>query len=207
MQFRQKCYSFAPPVSLKTTFDFGDEELTYTVDNAKQKQGASVAYRNIPTMMSYSKAKSWQTMYVYVFFVVFCALIWAYSRITGETRLVAVLPVPAIACLIYTSCVFFQKRAGISTIYMAQPNPSILIIEDKNCRTILEEIHKRRKEQLRKKFAEVDFDKPYYEEAQKFRNLREQEIITEQEYQYARQKIAAMKEKSAPVLPGEIRLN
>jgi 50S ribosomal subunit-associated GTPase HflX len=86
-------------------------------------------------------------------------------------------------------------------------NPVLIVLQDAQQQTILDEIMKRRLEAMKKKLAQVDFNRPYYEEARKFNWLREEGVITEQEYRHARQKIAAMRGKAGSPPPGMGSMN
>jgi hypothetical protein len=189
----------------KTTFDFGEEELTYTFDNSRSKVGSSIAYHKIPGRTSYRRVKLWWLKYVTVFYLTFCAVMaWYYTGRNDMETLIGTLYASTVAFLIVLLNALLLRHGGMTSFRL---NPVLIVLQDAQQQTILDEIMKRRLEAMKKKLAQVDFNRPYYEEARKFNWLREEGVITEQEYRHARQKIAAMRGKAGSPPPGMGSMN
>jgi len=196
--FKQKRSSY------RTSFSFGDDELTYSFDNSRAKVGSSVPYHKIPGLTSYREVKLWWLKYVAVFTVTSCVIAALhYWRIGDMEVLAGILYIASL--LFLCACLFalLRRHGGITSIPL---DPILFVLNDRQQGTILEEIHKRRLEAMSKKLAQVDFNKPYFEEARKFKWLREEGAISEQEYKAARQKIAAVRDKTGmpPPEPGKV---
>jgi hypothetical protein len=195
---------------LQTSFDFGDDELTYSFTDSRRKVGTSIRYSKISEQILYVKAKRWAFLYVPVFCAGVYLILGIYSLLVVKDVLFLyeapiLLTVFPLMFMLYR---LSNKPIGTFIIRThSATNLPIQILDDKKHSAILNEIEKRRKEQIRQEFAQVDFNKPYYEELKKFNWLKEQEIISEQEYQQARQKIAIMRGNTSPPPPGEIRMN
>jgi len=177
----------------KTTFEFGDEELTYTFDNSRAKAGGTVAYHKIPGRMTYREIKLWWVKYAFVSYAVLCLIAgFSYGSVEGWEALpgTAVMALPA---FVFIAVLLMRKPTALTAISV---NPVLFIIHDSRHQAILDEIMKRRAEMMKKKLAQVDFNTPYYEETRKFNWLKEEGIITEPEYRHARQKISVMRDKA-----------
>lgn len=187
MKFRQK-RSFN-----KTSFEFGEEELTYTFDNSRTKVGSSIAYHKLPGRTNYREIKMWWLKYVAVSYLTFCGLIaFYYMGINDMQMLIGILYVATMAFLVICLYALVFRRGGMTSMLL---NPVLYILRDGQRQAILDEIMKRRLVMMKKKLAQIDPSRPYYEEAGKFSWLREEGVITEQEYRLIREKIAAMRGK------------
>src|ERR1700733_5103088 len=87
MQFQQKNFR------LKTTFDFGDQELTYTFEDRKKKVGASIPYFKIIDRVMYSRKMGRRRLCALVFcieaFLIFAVLFFLVAK--GNSKSLDVL--------------------------------------------------------------------------------------------------------------------
>jgi hypothetical protein len=204
MQFKQKqglCRAF---------FDFGEEELTYSFDNSRVKAGGAVPYHKIPNRAAFREIKMWWFRYVAVFVVtawVLAALHFLRMNDVADLIVVSYAAVLFLLCALLIA--LLRRNRRVTHIVLEPSDPILYVLHDGQQNAILDEIAKRRLEMMRRKFGQVDFNRPYFEEAAKFKWLKEQGVISEQECRHARQQIAAMREKTAMLRPepGPARFN
>lgn len=176
---------------LRTSLDFGEEELTYTFDNSRTRVGSSIPYHEIPGRTNYREVRMWWLRYVLVFYLTFCVVtIIYYSSINSMEALSTIVYVATLGFLMVWLLALLRRQGGMTSFRL---DTAIIVLHDGQQQAILDEIMKRRLDAMRKKLAHVDFNRPYYEEAARFGRLKEEGVITEQEYRNARQKIAAMR--------------
>jgi hypothetical protein len=197
MKFRQKKGRY------KTSFEFGEEDLTYTFDSGT-KVGSTVPYHKIPERTGYREVRPWWLKYFTVFYLTLCAITIIYYMSLND--LDGLFRTVYFATLIFlcVCLVGLRRRGGGMTSFPL--NPALVILHDGQQQAIINEIMKRRLAMMKIKVAQVDSNRPYYEEAGKFSWLKEEGVISEQEYREARKKIAAMRDKAAhaPHNPGHL---
>jgi transcription elongation factor GreA-like protein len=88
---------------------------------------------------------------------------------------------------------YSYRHGGVTVLAV---NPEIVILHDGQQEAIVEEIMKRRRLMMKSKMAQVDTHQPYYEEASKFSWLKEEEVVSQEEYAQACEKIAVMRDKA-----------
>jgi hypothetical protein len=190
----------------RAVFDFGEDELTYSFDNSRVKAGSTVPYHKVPNRTAYREIKMWWFRYT----VVFAMTAWAlamlhFSYVNDIADLARVSYATALFLLCALLIALSRRNRGVTYITL---DPVLYVLHDGQQKAILDEIVKRRLDMMKKKLAQVDFNHPYFEEARKFKLLREEGVINDQEYRYARQQIAAMRDKTGMMMsPGPWKIN
>lgn len=179
----------------KTRFVFGDSELTYSFDDSLVRSGGTISYSEIPAFTVCREKKTWWLRYVIVFIVVYCAVTGSHYWHIGDME--TFLNVAYSAGMGFLAACLFALLKGSSriTCFIAA-DPEICVLHNGQENAILDEIARRRIEAIRKKRAHVNFNQTYYEEAEKFKWLREEGIIDEYEYQQARRQIMTLRAKT-----------
>ena len=162
--------------------------------------GSTVAYHKVPDRMNYREMKRWWLPYAAIFYGSVCIITGeCYADSNNIAMLYGSIYFLTLLFLGISLAALHYHAGGMTSIPL---NPPILVLHDAKGPVIIAEIMEaRRQEMMKAKLARVDFNRPYYEEAGKFSWLREEGIISEQEYRAARQKIAAMRDKAAPFSP------
>ncbi|HTK84410.1 MAG TPA: hypothetical protein VL625_04930 [Patescibacteria group bacterium] len=192
MQFTQKALFFH-----RNAFDFGERMLTYRIDDEKASAGFSVLYENI------SPEKSLQSY-----------------REKAPIYLGLILLVSAVACLLIGpsahnpqvstalgwafviagwGSLLVGRFARFDSTVIGTPQGRILVFDREGKDQIVAEIYRRRKDEIRRKYLEVDFLNDPQHEIAKYKWLKGEGIVSEQEFEAAIGKItAARSERSGP---------
>ena len=184
----------------KTRFVFGEEELAYTFDNFHTKVGGAIAYHKIPDRMTYREIKMWWLQYVALLYGLYLSLLCLYCLDTGDwSRLVVAAYFATLSFLCAMLLARMLYHGGISTFPL---KPPLAVLHDGQQEEIFREIRKNRRLHMKLKLAKIESDRPYYEEANKFSRLREEGVISEEEYTEAGRKIEALRDKQLKYPPG-----
>lgn len=176
-----------------TRFEFGAEELTYMFDSGG-KAGSAVPYHKIPHRPAFREVRLWWLKYAALSYLVFCAIIVLYYQSAPDIeRPVHILYYATLAFLVLCFAGLRLRTPGMTSFAL---DPPLVILQDRQADAILSEIMKRRSAMMRAKLAVVDTSRPCYEESAKFSWLREEAIISDEEYRDARHKITAMRDRS-----------
>lgn len=171
------------------SFEFGERELTYTFDNARSKAGGIVPYHKLPERWSFREVRLWWFRYVAVFYLTLCTLTTtAYMGVGDIEMAVGALYVATMMFLVV--CLWALLRMPVATTTFAL-NPPLVVLHNRKFDEVMEELSLRRREGMRRKLMEVNLTRPYYEEAGKFSWLREEGVVSEEEYQQARAQLVA----------------
>lgn len=184
MRFSQKAFLFN-----RTNFEFGPKKLSVYVDDGRLKVGFSVPYHEVGTHKS---IKSFPERAVFrLSLAVTLAACVSYASIYlhspyGPTTLSGVIAVVgALMCFASRYAQFDATQIPIAS------GNTILIFQDSQHHSIMSEIYKRRKAEMLRLYGEVDTLAPPQLELKKFRWLKEEGVVSEQEFEEARQKIDA----------------
>ncbi|HTK84411.1 MAG TPA: hypothetical protein VL625_04935 [Patescibacteria group bacterium] len=186
----------------KTTLDFGPERLDHTFSYFNNRSGASIKYEQIPLEWRLSGRKNWRAKYISAGFACFGIVMG--TAIMGEqsernihamqSGLTFMATCLACAVLLY----FFERVFRPSTEFTVIPaKPEIRIIHDGREKEIEAEILKHRRDALRAKLMNIDPLNAPGTESRKFRWLREENIITDEEYANAVLKLAGARTDEA----------
>jgi len=188
LTFKQKSGRF------ETYFDFLEDGLTYRFDDSKLRVGGTIPYHQLAGRTCYSETKAWKCHYAVALIAIVILGMGLHSLALHEWS--CVLTTAKLGCFAFIGCLtsWRHERRRITTIPC---QPRIVILHDKQRQTILDEIMRRRVAALKVKSARVDTSEPYYVEAQKFEWLLQEGIVSEWEYQEARQTIAAAMRKNS----------
>lgn len=190
MNFKQKRSIY------RTTFDFGADALDFTFSFYNNRRGGTVPYDQIPLGWKYSERKGWRAKYVSAAFVLFgvvggTAIMEQYSArapdaIKGGLTFMGICF--AVAVILYAADRLLRPSTGFTLI---PAKHEIRVIHDGQYQTIVDEITKRRHDLLRRKHIPIDPLNATGAESRKFRWLREEGVISEQEYTDAITRLAA----------------
>ena len=190
MNFRQKRGIY------KTTFEFGADALDFTFSFYNNRRGGTVPYDQIPLGWKYSERKGWRAKYFSAGFILFgivggSAIMEEYSSRAPDAReggMIFMAFCFFLAAVIYVADRLVRPSTGFTLI---PAKHEIRVIHDAQYQTIIDEITRRRHDLLRRKHAQVDPLNATGAESRKFRWLREEGVISEQEYTEAIARLAA----------------
>ncbi len=190
MNFKQKRGIY------KTTLDFGTDALDSTFSFYNNRRGGTVPYDQIPLGWKYTERKGWRAKYFSAGFALFgivggCAIMAEQSPRAPEAHqggMIFMAICFAAALVVYVTDRLVRPPAGFTLIPATH---EIRVIHDKQYQTIIDEILKRRHDALRRKHAAIDPLNATGAESRKFRWLREEGVVTEQEYNDAITRLAA----------------
>ncbi|MEZ5690193.1 MAG: hypothetical protein R3D71_00825 [Rickettsiales bacterium] len=196
MLFKQTNNKYFPSY-YKTELKFEDNELEYSFTEDGKKVGNSISYDLIPDRVLFKLEKPFHLFkYIFICYISFIIIIISYDLLFAglSSKFLYASTLITSALFIYNFFQYIYKKP--TAISYIQTHPLIAIIHDGQQKIILGEINKRRYESRRKKEIKVNFDKPYYKESIRFKWLREDGIISEEELLDARKKIAAMRNRT-----------
>jgi len=198
LTFKQKSGKF------DTCFEFGEDGLSYRFDDSKVRVGGTIPYQQLPGRTCYSETKAWKCHYSLALIAIVVLGMGLHSLALHEWS--CVLTTAKFGSFAFVGCLtsWRYERRRI-TIFPCQLR--IVVLHDKQRQKIIDEIMMRRVAALKAKSARVDSSEPYYVEAQKFEWLLREGIVSEWQYQEARQRIAAMRNNSGGVDPKPASVN
>ena len=193
--FKQKKFSN------KTTFEFGDETLTYTVEDKGGGGDFSFYYSDFPqnSTMKIEKngwLKNVGLIWVAIGVLQLCIAIGTQSSLSGK----------GFWLFIGLICLVVYRIAITKYSVFRLENGTVYIIKDKKHDKIIEEIYDRRKKQLLLWYGEINTDNDAENEIAKFRWLQNQNVISKEE---ADKKIAEIElsHTASQEVPGGGQLN
>ena len=182
MQFQQAALLYS-----RTKFDFQDKELLYTINGETQMVRFAVPYQDIGVNKSIERFVEKGSRY---FGLAILAAAFVGYIVTGQSHAASDLVFFVFTILGWGLLLFARlyARYDATKIPVSSKN-NLIIIHDDQHQTIVDEIYKRRKLAFRQLYAEVDMLNHPEAEIKKFLWLKDQDIISPQEFSDARQKI------------------
>lgn len=168
--------------SNKTTFEFENETLKYTVEDKGGAGDIIFSYADFPQKSSMKIEKNGWLRNV--------GLIWVLLGVFQlGTAIAAQSPLAGKGFwfLLGLMCLLMYRIAITKYSVFSMENGTVYIIKDKKHDEILEEINERRKKQLLLWYGEVNIDNDAENEIAKFKWLQSQNVISKEE---AEEKIA-----------------
>lgn len=182
----------------KAVFEFGEEKLTHSIKRGSGTRKFSVHYAAIPLQDIYevTERNSWYRSAGIFWIVLGCLQMFYGFQSDGGVKIsfwfllgIVFIGVYLIATTSYT---IFQPEAG-----------NIFIIKDRQHDTIIDELKRRRKQQVLARYGEIDYSNSHQEELNKFQWLFDQEILSEEEFSAIKQKILLVGKTSRQLDNGE----
>ncbi len=169
----------------KFTFSFGQETFNYAYEGSAGKGDIDIYYGNLPKKCSESIEQNEWLRNVGFLWIVIGVFQSAYGSFTKGT-----FYLDPMWLLIGGGCLAWAIMSKVTyTIYRVEEG-NILIIQDKQHDIIVNELLKRRKEQLLSWYADINMENELASEINKFKWLAEQEVLSEDE---SKQKIEEVK--------------
>lgn len=189
MKFAQKKF-----LCHKTTFEFGEQRLIYTCEMEEEKFGFSIPYENIyKGWTTHDVVEKWPLMTGCVLAVgmLICAVLmkvaparWGITEISETLFYVlATITLPLMVT---------ERIMRFDTTLIPTMLGNIIVFHDPQHGAITAEIEKRQKTAFRRRYADVDMLNDPHTEIAKFRFLKEEDYISEEEFKTA---IRTIKEK------------
>ncbi len=173
MKFTQKRHFF-----VSTHFDFKDDKLEFLIKDVRQDYGFSIHYDDIDSKKSFTTLKEkWPSAFsavAYIFFVLDVFWISKGFSPVGQGMLATAILFMAIGS-------FFKVDATLIPTEMG----NIVILPDKNHDKIVSEIFSRRRDVLKNIYGIVNPLNHPENEINRFRWLRDEDIITPSEFEAA----------------------
>jgi hypothetical protein len=168
----------------KVAFDFGDKALTYTIEDERNRVGLSVLYEAIEGEKSLQNYR--EKLPVYLGLLLDAAALLALVMLQGVYS-----PLVWIFAVLGTACLIVGRYTRFDATVMTTPLGKILVFDREHKQEIIDEIDRRRRAEIRRKYGEIDFLNDPKTEIGKYRWLKAQKIISEQEFNDAIAKISA----------------
>ncbi|MFC1896381.1 hypothetical protein ACFL0Q_06940 [Thermodesulfobacteriota bacterium] len=171
MELKQRKYSNA------TTFNFENDTLKYTTKNQGSSSTYKLFYGEIPLERNELEERNPWFRNVGIFLVCL-GILQLYSLFTGDEgfKLPIWLILGAVCFIVY-----WIGRTSYTTLPAKYGN--VFVIKDRYHDEILDELYKRRKDQLLLWYGDINFENEPESEIEKFRWLHEQEVIDEAEFE------------------------
>ncbi len=170
--------------SNRATFSFGESQLKYTIKDSGGSQSFSIDYGSIPAEVGEREERNAWFRNVGIFWIAI-GVLQIGARFTEQGRLKgSIWFTLGILCFI----VYWAAKTRYSVINTDKG--LIFIIKNKQHDQVMNELDARRKRQWRQLYGEVDLTNDLAREIEKFRWLKENNVISEAEYNEAVIKIA-----------------
>lgn len=165
--------------SNQATFFFGKDELKYTIKDSSGTQSFSVEYGSIPKDMNELEEQNPWYRNMGIFWVSIGTLqiamrFFESGHLKGSMWITLGLP-----------CLLLYMLAKTKYSVINTEDGRIFIIQNKQHDRILDELNKRRISQWRQWYADVNLSNESAKEIGKFEWLRDQNVISKDEYQDA----------------------
>lgn len=163
-------------LTVKTRFEFGDEELTYSIEHKGSKGSFKVKYAEIPPPASQLLERQEWLRNIGVIWVVLGLFFMFRAYVNGASLSgQGFWPMLGVFCLIA-----YQATLVRLTVFKTG-HGLLCVIQDKRYKQIVGEITSRKNAQLIKLFGEINRENDPEMEVRKFNWLREQGALTEEE--------------------------
>jgi len=196
---------------VRAEFEFAPDALVHSYAIRGNRRGGTTPYEQIPLAWKYAKARAWKLKYFSAAGGLAGLVAGAYALeaipAPGQawlTALVALAICNLVGILSFFADPFARSRAGMTIIPVKN---EIRILDDGRCPAILDEIRKRRLAAMRLKLGAVDPFAAPGAESRKFRWLREEGAITEEEYAAAMAQLGAARDAFGAVAVDRTKLN
>lgn len=188
MEFEQKRFAH------RTRFEFGDRGVSYHVKDHRSATDFRLAYAEIPfNKIFFVEQNSWLRNVGILWLVVGAAELIAYFIDGTGGR------VPFLWFLLGAGCLAaFQILKTRFTIFET-PHGRLFILEDNQHDEIVAALESRRDAFFKSAYGEIDFENDPDSEYQKFEWLRENDVISEEEF---RAKISQLRSAADSLPPG-----
>ena len=170
--------------SNKTTFEFFEDKLTYTIDHSKGLHSFTIEYASIP-VDDIGRLENKQPWFKNL------GILWIGVGLLQTFVRFIYSHTVQISWWLLVGGVFFILYPVVRTKFTVLRTEAggILIIKDKRHDQIFDEIKTRKRQQLRDWHGEINYDNSPESEIDKFVWLKNQDVITEDELEEIRMKI------------------
>jgi hypothetical protein len=173
---------------IHVTYDFGETALDYTLIDRSGQFQCIVQYESID-LKNYHTFRAPSDIIFTAVLLLAGAIFIALAMLSLEREVQSFAGISGSAFI--SVAVGQACRRGVKQTLFKAGQRQIKVLDGKNHHAIVNEIKRRSKERIRTLYANVDLSNDPNKEAQKFRWLRENEIIDEHEYNAALSRIAA----------------
>lgn len=197
MQFKQKKWPY------ENVIDFLDDKLSYEMSAHSVTTGGTISYDALPlTWKTRQVNTEWWVKYL-ASAIALAGLFFAadLSRVSVADGM-KMFTYCVLGSFLFYACSRSKNKPVLLTIVpLAQP---LHILHDDQYKTITDELLKRRRERLRVRYATVDMLNTPAQEFWKFRQLRDEAVISETEYSDALRQLYGLNEKAAAPVPSKL---
>jgi hypothetical protein len=172
----------------KAEFEFGDKMLTYRIEDEKARAGMTILYENIgidKSLQSYREKSP-----VYLGLIIIGAAIASLIGHPAHGSRAPDILTGVLTALGWASLIAGRFAKFDSTV-IATPLGKIIVFDREGRQQIIDEIFRRRSAELRRKYLAVDFLNEPKNEIGKYRWLKTEGVISEDEFNLAIEKISA----------------
>lgn len=173
----------------KAEFDFGEKMLTYRIEDEKARAGVSILYENISTDKSLQSYR--EKGPIYLGLIVLGAAI---ASLIGHPAHGPHSPPNALSWILIAlgwACLIAGRYTKFDSTVIATPLGKIIVFDRDGKQQIIDEIYRRRSAELRRKYLAIDFLNEPKNEIGKYRWLKTEGVISEEEFNTAIEKISA----------------
>ena len=173
----------------KAEFDFGDKMLTYRIEDEKARAGMTILYESIGTDKSLQSYREKSPAYLGLIFLGAAVISLISHPAHGPHAPLYILEWILVA--LGWACLITARFTKFDSTVIGTPLGKIIVFEREGKQQIIDEIFRRRSAELRRKYLAIDFLNEPKNEIGKYRWLKNEGVISEDEFNTAIEKITA----------------